>query len=211
MPLEPLKLQTNIPAEIALKFTTPRQYKSQFGDAPRYMFTLTDGRVIFLSQFQASKIEALNPEPGECLIVCQREKSGNGRKFLEFEVQRAADASEAPAAARVQTMSKPGIGVSANPTSTGHGTLSVPKLNGGSNGTGNGAPASPPAPPAAPHPATHHGTSQAILQTAEVLIDIMATSLKYSRDRYGELVTTDDVRAIVLSAYINASKGGMLL
>ena len=55
MALDKIQFQTNLPVELALKFTEGKLCDSQFGD-PQYMFSTTDDRCFFVAAKVAQKI-----------------------------------------------------------------------------------------------------------------------------------------------------------
>ena len=82
---EIIKFEFNIPVEVALRFTEPRVFPSQFeaGD-DRHMFSTTDGRVMYVTPLTSARINALALSKGECFWICKRK---NGR-LTEFAVSR---------------------------------------------------------------------------------------------------------------------------
>ena len=86
--MEKIKFQTNVPVEVALKFTEGKLCDSQFGD-PQYMFTTTDDRLFFVAEKVAKKIHGLRPQPGELIDICKAEVPySNGRKGIEWQISR---------------------------------------------------------------------------------------------------------------------------
>ena len=72
-----------------------------------------------------------------------------------------------------------------------NGTLAVPRM----------------APQAAPVAAVGEFATRLARET-NAIVDAFAMALKHANDSYGAAVKQEDVRSILLSAYINASKGG---
>ena len=208
MPLQKIKFQTNITIEAALKFAEGKLCDSQFGD-PQYMFTTTDDRVFFVAEKVAQKIHGLRLQPQEPFEICKKEVDyGNGRKGIEWQVAKVGFApGEQPDGTFVVPTAQPGAGavtpapvaiaVRQSPYSNGNGS----KLNGHSNGNGNGHAPEPPQ----NIPATW---AQFLLTQTEELIDVYATASKYASDRHGNSVKAEDVRSLLLSAFINISKNG---
>ncbi len=93
--MEKLKLIPNTPEVIALQFTQGRPVSSSFG-GDQILYTLADGRQMYLSPFVAAKIDALNVGKGEPFQICKRETlQGNHRK-VDFEVSRLASPAQPP-------------------------------------------------------------------------------------------------------------------
>jgi hypothetical protein len=100
---------TNVPETLALKYARGKSVASQFEDGGNQtMFTTTDGRVMFLSEYAAGKIDALGLAPGEPFTICKREVRANGKPaHVEWQVERPnaqQPASSAPAVAPTQNV-----------------------------------------------------------------------------------------------------------
>jgi hypothetical protein len=95
---EIIKFEFNVPVEVALRFTEPRVFPSQFeaGD-DRHMFSTTDGRVMYVTPLTSARITALHLAKGECFWICKRKNN----RLTEFAVsrERMAAAPAQPAAA----------------------------------------------------------------------------------------------------------------
>ena len=206
MPLQKIKFQTNITVEAALKFAEGKLCDSQFGD-PQYMFTTIDDRVFFVAEKVAQKIHGLRLQPQEPFEICKKEVDyGNGRKGIEWQVAKVGFApGEQSDGTFVVAPAQPGAGavtpapvataVTQPPNNNGNGS----KLNGHGNGNGH-----------APEPPqdTRATWAQFLLTQTEGLIDVYATASKYASDRHGNSVKAEDVRSLMLSAFINTSKNG---
>lgn len=81
-----LKLQTNLPEVLALKFAGPGiPVSSQFaGD--QVMYTLTDDRKLYVAPIVAAKIDALELGVGELFSICKREVTRGNRRTVEYQV-----------------------------------------------------------------------------------------------------------------------------
>jgi hypothetical protein len=208
MPLQKIKFQTNITVEAALKFAEGKLCDSQFGD-PQYMFTTTDDRVFFVAEKVAQKIHGLRLQPQEPFEICKKEVDyGNGRKGIEWQVAKVGFApGEQSNGTFVVPTAQPGAGagtpapvataVKQPPYNNGNGS----KTNGHANGNGNGHAPQPPQDIRATW-------AQFLLGQTEDLIDVYATASQYASDRHGNSVKAEDVRSLLLSAFINISKNG---
>ncbi len=208
MPLQKIKFQTNITVEAALKFAEGKLCDSQFG-VPQYMFTTTDDRVFFVAEKVAQKIHGLRLQPQEPFEICKKEVDyGNGRKGIEWQVAKVGFApGEQLDGTFVVPTAQPGAGavtpapvataVKQAPYSNGNGS----KPNGHANGNGNGHTPEPPQDIRA-------AWAQFLLTQTEDLIDVYATASKYASDRHGNGVKAEDVRSLLLSAFINITKNG---
>ncbi|SPF35800.1 hypothetical protein SBA4_1750018 [Candidatus Sulfopaludibacter sp. SbA4] len=86
--MDKIKFQTNVPVEVALRFTEGKLCDSQFGD-PQYMFSTTDDRAFFVAAKVAQKIHGLRLKPGELIDIVKAEVPyTNGRKGIEWQVTR---------------------------------------------------------------------------------------------------------------------------
>ena len=96
--MEYLKLQTNIPVEVAFKYTTGKEVDSKnFTDQAglpkkQKMFTLVDGRVMYLDLYPAGKIEeqlaAQQIGSGEYVSLCKAEVKQGNQRGIQYQVQR---------------------------------------------------------------------------------------------------------------------------
>src|SRR4029434_7777520 len=80
-----IKFEFDRPVEVALRYTEPRVFPSQFdGGDDRHMFSTTDGRVMYVTPLTSARIAGLQLAQGECFFICKRK---NGR-LTEYEVSR---------------------------------------------------------------------------------------------------------------------------
>ena len=56
-------------------------------------------------------------------------------------------------------------------------------------------------------PAIATGQAQFLLEQVTTLTDVFAAAVRYAKEMHGDAVKPADIRSILLSAYINASKG----
>jgi hypothetical protein len=230
---EIIKFEFNIPVEVALRFTEPRVFPSQFeaGD-DRHMFSTTDGRVMYVTPLTSARINALALSKGECFWICKRK---NGR-LTEFAVSRepmSVNPAPPPAAPRPPAPFKsklperayynPELSPAAEATLEEQLRASIDMVNRrkvGEQGDGTLAIMAPPAPrpavqaqpPARPAvaerlaPAVAEFSSRLVLET-NALVDVYAEALRVASEKHGNSVKPDDVRSLLVTAYINASKG----
>jgi hypothetical protein len=117
---ETLKLQTNIPETISLAFQNGRTVSGNYGD--QIMFTLEDGRKIYLDPWEAEKVDALQLGRGELFTIVKRERQiPGGRKTKDLEAWRGAaqgpqpSAPQAPAPRSVPSTPRNGITAQVSP------------------------------------------------------------------------------------------------
>ena len=213
-----IKFEFNIPVEVALRFTEPRVFPSQFeaGD-DRHMFSTTDGRVMYVTPLTSARINALALSKGECFWICKRK---NGR-LTEFAVSREPmSVNPAPSAAPFKTKLperayyNPELSPAAEATLEEQLRASIDMVNrrkAGEQGDGTLAIMAPPAPAARPAvaerlaPAVAEFSSRLVLETT-ALVDVFAQVLRHASDLHGNAVKADDVRSLLVTCYINASK-----
>lgn len=198
MPREVLEFTPNVPVRVALAYAAGKTIESRFGE--RVMFTLSDGRVMFLDLGAAQKVNELKPRPNQPFYIVKNLESkrgspvewrawpspdadcgeqSNGTFVVPRDPERALPAP-APAAARITT----------------------PPMNPSSNANGNNKPPEP------GMPGPHQGWALFLLAQTEALIDIYAALLEYSSKKHGEAVKPDDVRTLLTTCWIAQTKNG---
>jgi hypothetical protein len=184
------------------------------------MFSTADGRVMYVSPLTSARIKALHLTQGKSFFICKRK---NGR-LTEFEVSREPIAVQ-PAAARpvgppAPFKTKLPERMYYTPPEQEHQTAPtleeqlqasidiVNRRKVGEQGDGTLAVMAPPARPSAESrmaPAVAEFSSRLVLET-NALVDCYAAALKTASERHGNTVKPDDVRSLLVTAYINASK-----
>ena len=91
-----LKFQTNIPEVIALEFSEGRAVQSQFG-GDQVMYSLTDGRRMYVSPFVADKIRNAGITAGVPFELCKREVARGNQRSVEFQIRTINDMGGAAA------------------------------------------------------------------------------------------------------------------
>jgi len=216
---EVIKFEWDQPVEVALRFTEPKVFGSNFpGGDDRHMFSTTDGRVMYLDPLTAAKVKSLGVEPGELFSICKR-KQGRITDYLVFRESDAAEPPPPPAAPAAPRNGVVNFGgtkkafppqKSALPDHLYHQPAETEleqtlrasidmverkKLEARMNQL-------PPA--AAPSPADEF--TARLVREASAIVDAYAQVLHHASEKYGNAVKGEDVRSILLSAYINASK-----
>jgi hypothetical protein len=218
-----IKFEFDRPVEVALRFNEPRVFPSQFdGGDDRHMFSTTDGRVMYVSPLTSARIAALKLSQGECFFICKRK---NGR-LTEYEVSRetsepvdlpAPKPQRPPAPFKTKLPErayyKPELSPAAEATLEQQLQASIEMVNrrkAGEQGDGTLAVMAPPAPAKAVErlaPAVAEFSSRLVMET-NALVDVYAAALKAASERHGNSVKPEDVRSLLVTAYINASKSG---
>ena len=145
-----LRFQPNVPTQVALQSSQGIVVEGRYGN--RMMFSLVDGRVMYVPPIVATKIEAEGIAAGERFELCKAQiKNGRGRSVewvlrrLDPEEQLAEIATDAPAPEtelehdlRVSLeMANGGKAVPESPSSVLAPVTQM--MNGNGNGNGNGA------------------------------------------------------------------------
>jgi hypothetical protein len=81
-----LPFHLNVPAEIILERPEGTLVQGRYGD--RVMFTLTDGRVMYVPPFVADKIQAEGVAPGDRFELCKTQVRRGSRRAIEWIVRR---------------------------------------------------------------------------------------------------------------------------
>jgi hypothetical protein len=230
-----VKFEPNQPVEVALKYAAGKTVRGIGGD--RVMFSLVDGRVMFLDPEPARQVDALGVKPGEPFQVCMNGKRGEPRSWTAWlsadAEQRRAQAEarakgdrwtermlgekierrEESRAKVIGALPKVGDGAAvsrtaapaqaaptpsrqlAQPLSNGNGSR-----NGGQDG-GQGSNGAAPAQVAFPWAAR-------LLSETNALVDVYAAAVAYVEVRYKGLVSAEDVRELLATAYASRQGGG---
>jgi len=161
----------NTPATVALKYAQGRTISGQYGE--RVMFTLTDGRVMFLAPEVAGQIESLGINVREWFTITKRSASQNGAP-VTWDVARVA-------------------GEQLN------GTLVLEAPD-----TATPKPSESGGTPDAKTPRKQPGL--ALVDEANALVDSFAQVLERSLTLYQGRIKPEEVKALLISAYIQRQK-----
>lgn len=178
---ETVEFPPNLPVTLSLAYSEPRMVSGQYGE--RAMFSLQDGRVMFLDPDIAGKITELGINVRESFTIT-RFSSGKKGQPETWEVART-------------------VGQQPN------GTFVVPKLPesapvngvGFSDKTAPNSPISAPAPPKPPQRAGN-AAGATLADEANALVDIYAEVLSRSLAKYEGRIKPDEIQKLVTTAYI---------
>jgi len=230
---EKIQFQTNLPVELALQYLEGKPVDSQFGGV-QHLFSTIDSRVFFVSEMVggiiADQLKKLGVQKGEAIEICKAEVTqGRGRKSIQWIVKKVGSAlgeqpdgtfalQAAPAGpesalerqlrqsiatvrngkpgtdARTSAPGSVAAPISEQPHVKGNG--SRPKGIGEAN---NGHP---------PQLDIRQRWEQVLLSQTNSLIDVYAATLNYAGTKHGEAVKPDDVKALLITAFINLAKQG---
>lgn len=180
-----VQFQTNIPVEVALKYGDGKEVNGQYGD--QVLYTLTDGRVMYVPPIVKRRIEELGIGRGELFTLTKAEKKNGTRRTIEWLVA-AGERGQKPLRGSVQAAKSErpaqqhnGAAVSGN----GHGA--------NSNNDAKG------------FLVTNHG--QLLLQSLAAAVDVAAATERYAAASGVELqFTSEDLREIGLRIYATGLK-----
>jgi hypothetical protein len=227
----------NVPVEVALKFALPGKIISTHS-GERVLYTLADGRVMFLDLGVAKKVEDLGVNVREKFFVCRPEagkkdaewttwlspETEKTRAKVEVRPQPEAPPEETPLEQKlrqsIELVKQGKLGELGNGTfavqagasastpapvqsDAQNGHHSSNNGHGSTNRTnGNGVPKhpEPPAPPV---------WAQSLLGQTNALVDVYAAALSTASSKHGNQVKPEDVRTLLVTAYIQCSKGGL--
>ena len=94
-----VQFQTNVPVEVALKYNDGKEVNGQYGD--QVLYTLTDGRVMYVPPIVKRKIDELGIGRGELFTLTKAEKKNGTRRTIEWVVA-AGERGEGQPQTRVQ-------------------------------------------------------------------------------------------------------------
>src|SRR5215469_14283396 len=187
---ERVVFEANVPVTATLAYADGLKVQGRFGD--QVMYSLTDGRVMYVPQLMRDKLVELGIRQNEPFNICRAERREGNRRFVDWAVHP----EDSAAAARSVTAHSDTLG---SPLSGGSGERVNP--NGNGNGNGNGKPASAPA---------SSGPAETALRAAlTASIDAALAAEQYASAhglsiRFG----SEDLRAMALSLFIQHARDG---
>jgi len=133
---EYLRFSTNVSEEVALRFPEGKQVQSKIeGGADQMMYSLADGRVMYVPLHVGERIRELQIGPNQRFSLVKAEVKTGNRRGIQWQVKRVDPAPEAPAprpaaptapkAAKPEAAAaQPGTpaGVQSQPGTSGNGT-----------------------------------------------------------------------------------------
>jgi hypothetical protein len=183
-------LLTKLPVTATLAYADGLKVQGRFGD--QVMYSLTDGRVMYVPPIVRDKLVELGIRQNEPFAICRAERREGNRRFVDWVVEP--DGSAAPRQSATAYSDTPG-----SPLNGDNGARVKP--NGNGNGNGNGKPASQPASPK---------TAETALRAAlTASIDAALAAEQYASAhglsiRFG----SEDLRAMALSLFIQHARDG---
>ena len=185
---ERVVFEANVPVTATLAYADGLKVQGRFGD--QVMYSLTDGRVMYVPPLVRDKLVQLGIRQNEPFNICRAERREGNRRFIDWVVQPESSASSAPSArGRGDTPQSP-----VNGDGSTHG-----KSNG--NGNGNCRPA---------NGRSAVGAAESALRSALMTSIDAALAAEQYASAHGLSVRfgSEDVRAMALSLFIQHARDG---
>ena len=183
-----VQFQTNVPIDVALKYNDGKEVTGQYGD--QVLYTLTDGRVMYVPPIVKKKIDELGIGRGELFTITKAEKKNGTRRTIEWVVATDGSGDRNPQRRAQETNGQ-------GPDQRRQGAGSAP-------GNGNGH---RPSPRNEAKGFLVTGQGQFLLQALAAAVDVAAATERYATARGLELqFTSEDLREIGLSIYSAGTK-----
>jgi hypothetical protein len=184
---ERVVFEANVPVTATLAYADGLKVQGRFGD--QVMYSLTDGRVMYVPPLVRDKLVELGIRQNEPFNICRAERREGNRRFVDWVVQPNHSGS-------------PGVSAYARhdvPESPANGDGSA-RIKSNGSGSGNGKPAS----------AIAAGAAESTLRAALMAsIDAALAAEQYASShglsvRFG----SEDLRAMALSLFIQHARDG---
>jgi hypothetical protein len=190
---EKLQLEKGVWAEIALKYTDGKDFSNEYGES--VMFSLVDGRVVFVPMLAAARIRALGLSAGEVFGLRKAEvKVNGGRPTVEWQVRRVGEQPDGTFAIPKETATASSVAAPATGTTQPLAFQPTPPQGANNPTNGHGS---------APSPFEHSGHAALLRETTCMLIDVLASCKGYAA-KYNGAIALDDVKNLLITTYINS-------
>jgi hypothetical protein len=191
-PREVIEFAPNVPVTVALRYNQGKHIAGQYGD--RMMFSTTDGRIFFLDPFVAGKIEAAGINVRESFTITKKWDGVQG-STMTWEIARIPGEQPngtfaVPMLGSTQHLAAP----SESPAATAQ-NLESTVARGRQGGL-------TPKPPASATSAAPSDGRSLLVREADALVDAYALVLERALTTYQGRIKPDEVRSLLLSAYI---------
>ena len=195
---EILRFSTNVPVEVALRRDSGRRVEGRYGD--QMLYTLADDRVMYVPVIVADRIRQLDIRHGEPFEICKTEiKSGN-RRWIEWQVQRVNEPQQPLLSPDTPVAAAPALSEAQNhrhgSTNGGSNGRSWPKLEAATDGT------------LLPVPVSGAGVTVMEVSLHAAAEIVQRVQSRAALRKYSLEFTSEDIRAIGLTMFIQASRQG---
>jgi len=193
----PIKFETNVPNELRMRSIAGELVDSQFG-GQQFRF-ITEAGAFYVSEpvgnLLHDRFASLGVKVGEAIEICKREVVSRGRRSIQWEVARVGFAIGE------QTDGTFVVGTPEPPSDLERQlAASLAEV------ARRKAPAA--APVASRQAAMAQPWQSALLAQTTALTDVFAAALAHASEQHGNAIKSDDIRSLMLSAFINMAKGG---
>lgn len=210
---EKIAFVTNVPVELALRFTAGKPIESKFSTGLQHMFSTVDGRVFYVSeaagQAITEQLEKLEVQPGEFITITKAEvDSGRGKRAIRWVVAPVSDAAEP-----VTAPPPPAAAASKRPAAKAPAPMWDEFVAGERPDGTYAVPALKPVPVAMPAAAAVTETpewARVLLSQTNAIVDVYASALKHA-SRYEGAIKSETVQSVLISAFINLTKNSTLV
>jgi len=212
--MDKVKFQTNIPEIVALQFAQGRAIESPFS-GEQIMFTLVDGRKMFLPPFVAEKIADAGIPAHKPFVIVKREVTHGNRRSVEYCIETPNDSTTGA------NLAKEPAPVAVTPTSTfvkqtppqNTNALAIAAKLAESLATkptwSELQAATPASAPAWVEEEQTDPATAAMIEAHYRAIDVVAAAEAYASAKGLAIrYAAEDVRTIAATMFIQASKGG---
>jgi len=185
---EKIQFQTNVPIDVALKYNDGKEVNGQYGD--QVLYTLTDGRVMYVPPIVKKKVDELGIGRGEKFTITKAEKKNGTRRTIEWVVATDVHGDRKP-----DTRDRQPNGTAVTHRHGGAGSAPA-------NGNGHR-----PSPRIDAKGFLVTGQGQFLLQALAAAVDVAAATERYATACGLDLqFTSEDLREIGLSIYAAGAK-----
>jgi len=193
----PIKFEVNVPNELRMRSIAGELVDSQFG-GQQYRF-ITEAGAFYVSEpvgnLLHDRFASLGVKVGEAIEICKREVVSRGRRSIQWEVARVGFA-----------IGEQGDGTFVVGTPEPPSDLERQLAASLAEVARRKAPAAAPA--ANRQVAMAQPWQSALLAQTTALTDVFAAALAHASEQHGNAIKSDDIRSLMLSAFINLAKNG---
>ena len=188
---ERVVFEANVPVTGTLAYADGLKVQGRFGD--QVMYSLTDGRVMYVPPIVRDKLLELGIRQNEPFAICRAERREGNRRFVDWLVQPNGSGAPSQSEGVHSDMPDP------PPANDNCGARAKSSSNG--NGSGNGNPVRTP---------TGSGTAETALRSALMASIDAALAAEQYASAHGLSVRfgSEDLRAMALSLFIQHARDG---
>jgi len=184
-----VRFEYNQPLELATRFPEGRRVAGMNGD--RIMYSLTDGRRMFLDPAVAGEIDQLNLKPGESFRIV-KQRAGNNKATWTISLSPATEKARAMAEApAIERDLRESAAIAERARAEGHDPAAAL------------AEARKRAVDAVTAPAQW---AQTLLTQTQILTDVYAAAMAYGLEKHGGKIKPDEVRNLLVTAFIQLAR-----